>query len=486
MIEGHGRRWIGPKGAAGWMAKAGALLLLAAALALAPLRWTALLAAAAAGGLAILVHPWLVLLVIAWAAPFGPLAPLPIGGAAADINELLMAALVGVWLARGAVRRQIVIPRAPLQVPILLLLGAYGFSLLEAWSLRDALVESVKWVEGALLYLATIALLPRRRAPWLIGAILAAGAAQAIIGLVQFVRAIGPSQFIVLGRFVRAYGTFQQPNPFGGYLGLLAPVALSLAGWATWRVATVWREAGRWAALAGASALAAIALLIYAGLIASWSRGAWMGAAAALVVLVLACGRQTAMAALAGGLIIVALVLLAGGRGGALVAALTDRLAAPESYVAFTDPRTVEITDANFATVQRLAQWQAAWGMFGDHPWLGVGIGNYAAAYPAYALPRWYLALGHAHNYYLNAAAETGLVGLMAYLLLGAATFLYLIRWIRRGTGWPRALAIGVLGALTHLSVHNLVDNLYVQHMILILALLMGSSAIVNAPDLTT
>ncbi len=485
MIQGHWRRWGGLEGAAWWTAKVGVLLLLAAALALAPLRWTALLTAAAAGGLAILVHPWLVLLVIAWAAPFGPLAPLPLGGAAADINELLMAALVGAWAAQGAARRQIVIPRAPLRTPILLLLGAYGFSLLGAWSLRDGLIESVKWVEGVLLYLATIALLPRRRAPWLIGAILAAGAAQAIVGLVQFVRAIGPSQFIVLGRFVRAYGTFQQPNPFGGYLGLLAPVALSLAGWATWRVAATWKEAGRWAALASAVALAAVASLIYAGLIASWSRGAWMGAAAALVALVLAQGRRATTVAIAVGLVVVTAMLLAGGRGGAVATALIDRLASPESYVAFTDPRAVEITDANFATVQRLAQWQAAWGMFSDHPWLGVGIGNYAAAYPAYALPRWYLALGHAHNYYLNAAAETGLVGLMAYLLLGAAAFLRVAQWIRRGAGWPRALAIGVLGALTHLSVHNLVDNLYVQHMILILALLMGSSAIVSDPHLS-
>jgi putative inorganic carbon (HCO3(-)) transporter len=485
MIESHWRRWGDLEGATWWIARAGALLLLAAALALAPLRWTVLLIAAVAGGLAILVHPWLVLLVIAWAAPFGPLVPLPIAGATADVNELLMAALAGAWVAQGAVRRQIVIPCAPLQTPILLLLGAYGFSLLGAWSLRDGLVESVKWVEGALLYLATIALLPRRRAPWLVGAILAAGAAQAAVGLVQFVRAIGPSQFIVLGRFVRAYGTFQQPNPFGGYLGLLAPVALSLTGWAAWRVAAAWRGAGRWAALTLAGALAAATFLIYAGLIASWSRGAWMGAAAALVALVVAQGRRATAAALAVGLVASAVVVLAGGRGGAVATALIDRLASPESYVAFTDPRTVEITDANFATVQRLAQWQAAWGMFSDHPWLGVGIGNYAAAYPAYALPRWYLVLGHAHNYYLNAAAETGLVGLAAYLLLGAAASLWVVRWVRRGVGWPRALAIGVLGALTHLSVHNLVDNLYVQHMILILALLIGSSATVNDPHLS-
>lgn len=485
MIEGQLRRRGDLEGAAWWMVKASALLLLSAVLALAPLRWTVLLTTAVAGGLATLVHPWLILLVIAWAVPFGPLAPLPIAGAAADVNELLMAALAGVWAAQGAMRRRIVIPCAPLRTPILLLLGAYGFSLLGAWSLRDGLVESVKWVEGALLYLATVALLPRRQAPWLIGAILAAGAAQALVGLVQFVRAIGPSQFIVLGRFVRAYGTFQQPNPFGGYLGLLAPVALSLAGWAVWRVAATWKEARRWAALALAGALAAATFLIYAGLIASWSRGAWMGAVAALVALVVAQGRRATAAALAVGLVAIVVVVLAGGRGGAVATALIGRLASPESYVAFTDPRTIEITDANFATVQRLAQWQAAWGMFSDHPWLGVGIGNYAVAYPAYALPRWYLALGHAHNYYLNAAAETGLVGLTAYLLLGAAAFLGVAQWIRRGAGWPRALAIGILGALMHLSVHNLVDNLYVQHMILVLALLMGSSAIVSDPHLS-
>jgi hypothetical protein len=32
-----------------------------------------------------------------------------------------------------------------------------------------------------------------------------------------------------MGRFMRAYGTFRQPNPYAGYLGYLAPVAVSLA-----------------------------------------------------------------------------------------------------------------------------------------------------------------------------------------------------------------------------------------------------------------
>jgi len=36
-----------------------------------------------------------------------------------------------------------------------------------------------------------------------------------------------------------------------------------------------------------------------------------------------------------------------------------------------------------------MAHWQAAWEMFAAHPWPRVGIGNYAVAYPSYALPRW-------------------------------------------------------------------------------------------------
>jgi O-antigen ligase len=52
-----------------------------------------------------------------------------------------------------------------------------------------------------------------------------------------------------------------------------------------------------------------------------------------------------------------------------------------------------------------------------QRPALGVGFGNYEAAYPQYRLMSWPFALGHAHNYYLNLLSETGVAGLAAYLL---------------------------------------------------------------------
>jgi O-antigen ligase len=121
-----------------------------------------------------------------------------------------------------------------------------------------------------------------------------------------------------------------------------------------------------------------------------------------------------------------------------------------------------------------MAHWQAALGMWTDHPWLGVGAGNYEAAYASYALPRWPAALGHAHNYYLNIAAEAGVLGLAVYLLLWLAALVGAWRAVRRYSGWSLAASLGILGVVIHLSVHNLFDNLFVHSMYLQLGVLLG------------
>jgi O-antigen ligase len=112
--------------------------------------------------------------------------------------------------------------------------------------------------------------------------------------------------------------------------------------------------------------------------------------------------------------------------------------------------------------------------------WTGVGFGDYEPAYPDYGLVNWPIALGHAHNYYLNLAAETGLIGLLAYLILWAAVFWVTWRATRQATpgSWRRGLAIGLLGAWTHLSVHQLFDNLYVNNVHLHVAVMLGMVAL--------
>ena len=108
------------------------------------------------------------------------------------------------------------------------------------------------------------------------------------------------------------------------------------------------------------------------------------------------------------------------------------------------------------------------------HPWLGVGIGNYAVVYPAYSLPHWDDPLGHAHNYYINMLAESGIIGLLAYALLWISAFWLAWRTIRSTYGFWQGVAAGALGVLVALSVHNLFDNLFVHSMQIQVGLTLG------------
>ena len=148
--------------------------------------------------------------------------------------------------------------------------------------------------------------------------------------------------------------------------------------------------------------------------------------------------------------------------------------------------RGVSISNDNFAVVERLAHWQAALAMIQDRPWLGVGLGNYAAAYERYRLVNWPNALGHAHNIYLNVWAETGLFGLVTYFALWGSVVWFTIRGLRWSAGLERGVLLGLLGAWTHLSLHQLFDNLYVNNMHLLLAALLGLLALVYGKQRST
>jgi O-antigen ligase len=223
------------------------------------------------------------------------------------------------------------------------------------------------------------------------------------------------------------------------------------------------------------------------GLVMSWSRGALLGALTGAVLVLLALGRRVwlllAVAAL------LALPLLAG-MPALLPESLTERITEAVTYIGTRDVTAVEVTDANFATLERLAHWRAAWLMFERAPWLGVGTGQYTVVYPSVAGPRWRIPLGHAHNVLLNTMAEGGLLSLATYLVLMGAAVWTIWRATRGARGmarplaglehpaWPdavdRGIALGALGMLGHLLAHNLVDNLYVQEMYLLVAMILG------------
>jgi putative inorganic carbon (HCO3(-)) transporter len=173
-------------------------------------------------------------------------------------------------------------------------------------------------------------------------------------------------------------------------------------------------------------------------------------------------------------LVAAAVLLLLAANFNLLPASITDRISGLTADFQPGDVRGVDIYDENYAVIERLAHWQAAVEMVRAHPWLGVGFGNYEAAYPQYRLMNWIHPLGHAHNYYLNILAETGFLGTAAYLFFWAAVFWQSLRQLGR-LGWPwRGLALGLLAAWVYLSVHHLVDKLYVNNIYIHLGTMLG------------
>jgi O-antigen ligase len=450
-----------------------------------PLAAGAGLVALAAAVLLSLINPLFGLGLALLLGPLGALENVVLGSALLDSGQTALLLALAAWIGGGLARRRLRIPATPFNGPWLLFVAVAALSLLDASSIPLGLVELLKWLEMGLIVwlMLDVADDPTRRpagrsAAWRVAlaALLLAGLVQALIGIWQFgLRGNGPEHFLVLGRFYRAYGTFEQPNPFGGYMNLTAFLA---GGAALGLIMARWVDAPRRNASAAwllfALLCAAAATL---GLIFSWSRGAWLGFLAGGAVLLLFSARRLAVGATVA---VASAVLLGGGLWLGVSAGLGPALSVAERLSGFGgefrlgDVRGVDINDANYAVLERLAHWQAATDMARDDLWSGVGFGNYAAAYPDYALINWPDALGHAHNYYLNLLAEVGAPGLLAYTIF----WLFIVAqtvWLARRLAWPeRGVAVGLLAAWAALAVHHLVDKLYVNNIYIHLGVMFG------------
>ena len=347
---------------------------------------------------------------------------------------------------------------------VFLALAAYlavvCLSLAVASSRALTLKEIVKWSEVLAVTAAALWLMWQRpgRVRLVAWALIAVGVAEALLGFAQWVFStgeLGPGS-----ASIRVVGTFAQPNPYAGFLNFGLALALALI---------VFGEDARERWVAGAASV----LLLGAQALAD-SRGGLLGLAAAAVVLAVVGWRKERVAGWA----------LLIGVPVAAVAWFAHVIPARIENVVLTQFRVGDVlsggqvTAATFSTAERLAHWVAGLRMFAAHPVLGVGAGNYNAAYAQFLVsPDWAEPLGQAHNYYINVAAETGALGLIAFLALTAVT-LYL--------GWhvahtavlarsaSRALALGFFAALVALAIHNLTDDLFVHAMELQVALCIG------------
>ena len=397
-------------------------------------------------------------------------------GGGFTVTQALFALVLGVCWAWLSIREDRRLELTPIGVALIFFLVGMLPSLWHTTSLPESLAEISRWAVTILAYLIIVnSILSRREMTGLVAAMLVAGTVEALLGLMQAYSATGPASFVVEGLLTRAYGTIGAPNSFAGYINMSLPLALALTVylWGKWfgeRSAAhpLDRPAHlSWTRLRWPLFLSGVALVLFWTVLTTLSRGAWVGLAAGVLVMVLSLGKRAAAAIAA---LVVAGALTVGlAAAGALPSVVSDRFGQLTTQLAVFDPRGLVPTPDNYALMERMVHWQVAGNMFLAQPWTGVGIGNYNELFNEFGVQGWPYSRGHAHNYYLHMLGETGVIGLTFYVLMLLTALLAGFRALRRARaredGYGEVLVIGALGILVTLMVHNIFENLHALNM---------------------
>ncbi len=313
--------------------------------------------------------------------------------------------------------------------------------------------ELYRWWTPLVVYLIAINSIstPRDAKPAVWGMV-AGTIGTSIVGFAQVIGGYGPASFDVNG-LTRAFATFGQPNPFAGYMDVTVPilVAIAAAGILPDARGSLRRVLGP--TLTIACALAAVCGLI--SMVLTQSRGGWLGMAAGIACVAWLLGNVVRWSAVGIGVAAMATVVLTP-PGQHIMQRLTDGFG--------MESESVLVTPANFAVQERLAHWRAGIAMAEKYPVLGVGAGNYTNRYRDFTeVWRFRISRGHAHNAYIQAAAQSGYFGLATYLAFLGVAAAQLLRGLRRSVGTPqRPLVIGAIGVTVAFAVHNVFDYLHV------------------------
>jgi len=297
---------------------------------------------------------------------------------------------------------------------------------------------------------------------WLaIAPIVAIGALEAALGLCQY--------FGGTGEQVR-WGTYANHNHYAGFLEMALPFAVVYPV-ALWRRA---RARGRSAVAPalGACGVWALAGLIFAGIVYSFSRMGFIATLFSLFVMgTLAFGtrqlswvarsrkRQIVTAGVAAALALAGFVFLP-----------PDKLIRRFAQIASVEGLTAE---------GRIKLWAETIPLIRAYPFFGCGLGGYETAFLRFKVSEPLVTDDFAHNDYLQLLAELGVVG----FAIGAALAFSVVRTavreaVRSAHPGARDFAVACAGALAAIGLHSLADfNLYIPANAMLLAWIAGMTA---------
>jgi putative inorganic carbon (HCO3(-)) transporter len=364
-------------------------------------------------------------------------------------------------------------------IAALLMLACHTLSALVSTSPQIGLESVFSWLlEGVLLaFILVNALRSRNEVLVAARAVVAAGALMGFLVLLQ--QMLGPTEYGMAGfgqisaedldrAQYRLAGPIGEQNRFAQILAVLIPLAAGLAmtaparqRWLYW-VATV---------------------LIFGGVVLTFSRGALV-ALVLVIPFALMFGflrlRHLLVAAICGALLIMAMSFTTA------MPYLAKRVASiGEVVLQSTGLAPGGFRNADGASRGRVTSMQAAGLLFLDHPLLGAGPGMAPLYYQEYALlvgGKVRPSTRRTHSLYLELAAETGVIGLLAFLGM-LWVVLHGVDDARRRAQYSDrelwGLVCGLeLGVLVLLATSVFLHASYVRYFWLLLALAVAAAAL--------
>ena len=130
--------------------------------------------------------------------------------------------------------------------------------------------------------------------------------------------------------------------------------------------------------------------------------------------------------------------------------------------------------------VERFSTYHKAWELIKRNPWLGVGIGGFGpeVAPGSHVVPKegWQIV----NNEYLELWAETGIFGLLSFLLL---VFIIVIRsikvWLRSNDVFAKTVVVGLtIAFLGILAQYMTFSILFIMHIWVLIGIIVASQNI--------
>jgi O-antigen ligase len=295
-----------------------------------------------------------------------------------------------------------------------------------------------------------------------------------ILGIAAIEAALGLWQYLGAANKQVRWGTYVNHNHYAGFLEMALPFAVICP------VALLGRATSRWhssvAPALAASGVWSLAVLIFSGIVFSFSRMGFIAAFSSLFVmgaLVLGTTRLSWLASrkrrwvgvgMAAALVLAGFIFLP-------PEGMIQRFAAYASSDGLTSDGRAQLFSETIPLI-------------GAYPVFGCGLGGYETAFSRFKVSGVMVTDDYAHNDYLQLLAELGLVG----FVIGATLAFSIVRLALRGAATysdpqARYFAVACIGALSAIALHSLADfNLYIPSNAMLLAWIAGMAVAVELP----